>query len=485
MKQAVIDIGSNSVRLVIYEGPRRAPIAICNEKSLCGLGRDMTPDGNLNPSAVEFALSTIERFKIILRAHGNPDVRVIATAAVREAKDGKKFAQAVRDIGFKMEVIPGFEEARLAALGVVSYEPGATGIVGDMGGGSLELVAIDNEAIREATSLSIGPLRIMQKAPSDTAEAIRLIDREVKNVSWLKSKKYATLYAVGGAWRAVARIHMRLRSHPISVLHHYELTARQAVEVCDLISRQSRVSLEEIPGIPKRRLDTLPYAAIVLRSVLQQMKAERLIVSAGGVREGVLFDTLSKDERKVDPLLAGASFFARRLSPDKNVGEAVARLTDHLFEDETKAQRRIRHASCLMMDVGAYFHRDERGRQAFDTSWRAPFYGVSHSERVAISLALYARHEGRRAQWPDEQAIGLLRWEEQQRALKIGLTMRFASAFSPKVTAFLDGCRLRYRDGKLIFDAPLSTKPLMEELAKRRFESLASAFEAVPEYLFK
>jgi len=484
VKQAVIDIGSNSVRLVIYEGPARAPMAICNEKSLCGLGRDMTSDGDLNLESVDFALRTLERFKSILKAHDDPVLRVIATAAVREARNGKEFAHRVRDLGYDMEVIPGEEEARLAALGVVSYEPGATGIVGDMGGGSLELVALDNETIKESTSLSIGPLRIMQRSDGDMDEAAKLIDKEVKGLSWLKSKKYNTLYAVGGAWRVVARIHMRLRSHPISVLHHYELTARQAIEICDLISRQSRASLEEIPGIPKRRLDTLPYAAVVLRSVLQQMKAERLIVSAGGVREGLLFDMLKKEDRKTDPLYVGASFFSKKLSPDGEVGNVVASVTDQLFDGETKAQCRIRHASCQMIDVGAYFHPDLRGLQAFDTAWRAPFYGISHAERVAIALSLFVRHEGRRASWPDEQAIGLLTWEQQQRALKIGLAMRFAGAFSPKVTNPLEGCRLLHQKDKLIFEAPIDRKPLVEELARRRLESLAGAFEAEPEFVF-
>ena len=438
----------------------------------------MTPEGDLNPDSVDLALSTMRRFKLILESHGNPEVHVIATAAVREARNGKEFAKKVQKLGFEMKVIPGDEEARLAALGVVSYEPDAKGIVGDMGGGSLELIAVDGTSIKTRESLSIGPLRMMQKAEGDLAVATKLIEKEVKSLDWIKSKKHEVLYAVGGAWRAVARIHMRLRSHPVSVLHHYELTSKQVIEICDLIARQSRTSLEEIPGIPKRRLDTLPYAAIVLRSVLQHMGAEKMIVSSSGVREGLLFDQLPEDIQKTDPLVAGVSFFASRLSPNPAVGNAVAKMTNNLFEDETRRERRIRRASCGMMDVGAYFHPDLRGSQAFDIAWRAPFYGITHPERVAIALSLFVRHEGRRATWPDEQAIGLLRWEEQQRALRIGLAMRFAGAFSPKVTGPLEGCKLYLRDEKLIFEAPANREPMMEELPRRRLESLASAFEA-------
>ncbi len=235
-RRAVIDIGSNSVRLVIYDGLLRAPFSICNEKALCGLGRDISDDGSLNSEAVEFALETLRRFSRILTEHGNPPVYTIATAAVRDAKDGKSFVAAVAKLGFELTVLSGEEEAKYAALGAVSFEPGPCGIVGDMGGGSLELVALNKGTIGESISLPVGPFNIMRKAPGGPNDAELFIEKELNKVAFLKKQKCETLYLIGGAWRAVARIHMRLRSYPLSVLHHYELTSSQVLEICKLVS---------------------------------------------------------------------------------------------------------------------------------------------------------------------------------------------------------------------------------------------------------
>lgn len=472
---AIIDIGSNSVRLVIYDGPRRAPFPICNEKALCGLGRDMEDGGALNDAAVESALSILARFKSLLTLHANPPTRVVATAAVREAKNGRDFVKSVERIGFAVEVIPGTEEARLSGLGVISFEPGATGLVGDMGGGSLELIRLVEGDIREAVSLSIGPFRLMKHSKGDLRAAMKEAEQAVAGVSWVKRKKTPTLYAVGGAWRAIARINMQVRKHPLSVLHHYEVPARQVIEACDLVARQSRSSLEETPGVSSKRIDTLPFAALVLKALMTEAECESMIVSAGGLREGLLYDALPEELRRADPLVAGARYFGRRLSPDARMGDAVAALTDGLFREETPAQRRLRHAACLMTDTGAYFHPDLRGAQAFDTALRAPFYGVAHSERAAIALSLFCRHEGANEEFPEPAILALLPEEDRRRALQIGLALRFASAFAPKAPEAIEACRLSQDGDRLQFTGPSRLKPLMDDTARRRLDALAAS----------
>lgn len=479
-RQAVLDIGSNSIRLVVYDGPKRAPAPICNEKALCGLGRDMGADGSLNPAAVEHALATLRRFRKLVEAHGDPPTHVVATAAVREAKDGRKFVREIEALGFAVGVIEGGEEARLAALGVVSYEPDATGIVGDMGGGSLELIAVEKGFVREATSLSIGPLRLMQKTGDSIADAERFVGKALDGATWVAPGRFETLYSVGGAWRAIARIHMRLKSYPLSVLHHYVMTRTDALDVCRLVSRQSRRSLEEIPGIPRRRIDTLPLAAMVFASVLERTKAVRVVTSAGGVREGLLFNALTAEERSLDPLIAGARFMAERHAPDVRFGEAVAGFTEGLFPDETPAERRVRIATCLLCDICAYFHPDARAVHAYDSAVRASFFGVTHDERLKIAWALFVRHDGERADMPDAQAMGLLSWESQQRATRLGLAMRFATALSPKAPLGLTGAGLSFDASRLVFRAPKAARDLMGELPRRRLEQLAAAYDKAP-----
>ncbi len=477
-RRAVVDIGSNSVRLVIYDGPLRAPVAIVNEKALCGLGRDMTEGGMLNSASVAQAITTLTRFRRLLKEYGAPPTHVIATAAVREATDGDAFVAAVRDLGFKTAVLSGEEEAGLAAFGVVSFEPGATGIAGDMGGGSLELAALKNGATAQSISLQIGPLSLMQKVGDSRKDARKLIERQLDRVDFFSKKSYRTLYAVGGAWRAIGRIHMNLRRYPLSILHHYEMSAGQAFEICDLVSQQSQRSLETIPGIPRRRIDALPFAAMALKSVLRRMDAANVVVSAGGVREGILYRDLSKRERGEDPLLAACQFYAQRLSPDPQFGAAAAAVIMPLFEGFTANERRLANAACQMIDIGAYFHPDLRGRQAFDAALSAPFVSVSHQDRVWMALALYCRHEGRSILLPHEQVTSLLKWEDQQKAMQLGLAMRFVAAFAPKAHALLDGCVFERDDARVIFHAPEGCEELMGETARKRLVALAASFEA-------
>ena len=441
----------------------------------------MAPGGRLDPKAVDYALETLRRFRRLIEEHGEPPTRVFATAAVREAADGREFVRRIDELGFAAEVIDGAEEASLAAFGVVSYEPGATGVVGDMGGGSLELVALENGEIRDSASLSIGPLRLMQQSEGKIQTASEIVARALADVSWLGQRATAGLYAVGGAWRAVARIQMRLKKYPLPVLHHYEFSRNDALDVCDLIARQSKRSLEEIEGLPRRRLDTLPYAALVLKSVLERTKIERVIVSAGGVREGLLYKSLSPAERAIDPLLEGANFFASRLAPDPKMGAAAEALTDALFIDETLATRRVRQAVCALIDVAAYFHPDLRAHQAFDTALRAPFYGVTHRERALIALALFTRHEGKVAGEPDASIVGLLPDEERDRAYRLGHALRFAAALAPKAPHALVGARLEHAGDKIVFRAPERTRSLMGETPRKRLEALAAEFGAQPE----
>lgn len=473
---AIIDIGSNSVRLVIYDGPIRAPFPICNEKALCGLGRDMDDGGALNPQAVEVALVTLARFKSLLAQHGDPPTRVVATAAVREARNGEDFVRAAQRIGFRIDVIPGEEEARLSGLGVASFEPGASGLVGDMGGGSLELIRIEGGAIRETASLSIGPFRLMKHSKGDLKAAAKEVDQSLAGVKWLKRAETPSLFAVGGAWRAIARINMQLRHHPLPVLHHYEAPARHVIETCELVARQSRSSLEETPGVSSKRVDTLPFAAIVLRSLMIAAECDRLIVSAGGIREGLLYDAMPPEIRKDDPLIAGARYLGRRFSPEADMGDAVAAFTGPLFRNEIAANRRLRIAACQLTDAGAYFHPDLRGAQAFETALRAPFYGVTHSERAAIALSLFCRHEGANEAAPEPHILAMLSEDERRRAIQVGLALRFASAFAPKAPQAIRESALTIEGDRLTFRTRSSLKPLMDEVAGRRLDALAAAF---------
>ncbi|MEM9706448.1 MAG: Ppx/GppA family phosphatase [Pseudomonadota bacterium] len=471
---AVVDIGSNSVRLVIFEGPRRAPFQISNEKALCGLGRDIGPNGELNKTTMDAAISTLRRFRAVLDEHGRPETFAIATAAVRDAPNASDFVARVRNLGFDVDVISGEREAELSAYGVVSQTPAAHGVVGDMGGGSLELTRVDNGDLREAVSLSIGPLRLMQLVGDRPQDANSIIDDAIGEAPWLAKSSGETLYAVGGAWRAIARIRMRMRNYALPVLHQFEMSRQEAIEICALIAGQSKESLTEIPGIPRKRIDTLPFAALVLQRVLEVSNVKRLAISASGLREGLLYASLPEETQAHDPLSAALEFFGNRLSPDPDYGLAAASFIGPVLTDRGEdTNRRICDAACTLIDVAAYFHPDMRGAMAHDIAVRTALSGITHRERIMIAMALFARHEGRRASSPKPELAAMIDEQDLLYARKLGVAMRFAGSLAPKSPGLLEECSLALDEETLVLRGPSGLADRMDEQQRRRFTSLA------------
>ncbi len=478
LRRGVIDIGSNSVRLVVFDGPARAPFAIVNEKALCGLGRDIGPDGRLNPAAMEAALETLARFRRLLSAYGDPPTRAVATAALRVAANGAEFVERARGIGVDVEIIDGAREAELAALGVISFEPRAEGVIGDMGGGSLELVQVRAGELGDAASLPIGAFSLMRASGGDIKRARAVARDAVAGARFLVEGKDDTIYAVGGAWRALARMEMRIRDYPLPILHEYAIARAKGLDLCDFVARQSRESLESDRTVPRRRIDAIPYAAIVLGAVLEASSARRIVVSAGGLREGLIYDGLPPEARALDPLIVAAEFFAGRLSPGPEYGRAAAAAIRPLFRDGKKMRMRIVDAACALIDTGAYFHPDHRGRQAYDAALRASLYGVSHEERIMLATAVRTRYEGRSAEVDLPPVDALLDDDARTFAVRLGLAMRFAATFAPKAAGALRGCALR-RDGDgVVFEAPADRRDLMQDSARKRLSALADAFDA-------
>ncbi|MEX0644213.1 MAG: hypothetical protein WD076_02820, partial [Parvularculaceae bacterium] len=301
------------------------------------------------------------------------------------------------------------------------------------------------------------------------------------SLPWLTAGRFPTMYCVGGAWRAMGRIHMMRRDYPVSVLHHYEFSRSDAIAVCDIVAKQTLRSLQTISGIPRRRVDTLPIAALVFKSVLERTGVKNVMISAGGIREGLLYRDLSAKERAIDPLFAGARFCAEMHSPEPRFGDAVVKLTAPLIAEETPAFRRIAVAACMLVDVGAYAQPDLRAQHAFDIAVREQLYGLSHAERVAIALALYVRHEGEApAGKANEAMLALLDADDRRRALQLGLALRFAADLAPKAPGALDGCTLSRRADMLEFRAPKNRQALMSELPRKRLSALAAAFDSEP-----
>src|SRR5579863_2357159 len=396
---AVIDIGSNSVRLVVYEGLSRSPTALFNEKVLCGLGREVQTTGLLAADAVEQALSSLKRYRALCTTIGVQKVLAIATAACRDAKNGRAFISlAERIIQTKIEVLSGQREAELTALGVISAVHQADGVVGDLGGGSLELVDVHGTRSGRGLTRPLGGLALVDISSRSLKKADKYVKKTLGALPMLKGCRDRTFYAVGGTWRALARLHMWQTGYPLHVMHGYTIAADEALEFARLVHRVDVNTLANIEVVNNARRPLLPYAALVLDHVLCVGKPRQVTFSALGVREGLLYSLLKKKEKKKDALIEAARDFNYLRSRSPRHGEELIDWTDRFMAssglDETAEERRLRHAACLLADIGWRAHPDYRGEQSLNIIAYGGFTAIDHPGRAYLALAVFYRHVG-------------------------------------------------------------------------------------------
>lgn len=471
----VIDVGSNSIRLVVYDRNCRSPVPIFNEKVLCGLGRGVEASGHLNAEGAAQALANLGRFKTLAEAMGVERLDVLATAAVRDARDGQDFVARLRErLGLEVQIVSGEEEARLSALGVLSGIPDADGIAADLGGGSLELIGIDKGALGQRVTLPLGPLRLIEASGERPALAAKTIEQHLDKQSWLKTYRKRRLYVVGGSWRAVAKLHMNQTGYPLRVIHNYAIPAAQAIEFVTGISRQARTALEKATMVSRRRFDTLPYAALALEGLIRAVDPSSIVFSAFGLREGHLFDLLSPDEKRLDPLVSASADLAKHQGRFGS-GEILTAWTDGLFAGEDMAALRMRRVACLLSDLCWAEHPDYRAEHAFERVLRLPVVGIGHEERAALAVAILVRYGGK----ADDEIVrplrGLLSDGQIIRANVLGLALRLAHSLTGGVTGLLNRIGLRLAADRLELLLPADLAGLRGDVVERRLDALARA----------
>ncbi len=437
----VVDIGSNSIRLVVYDGERRSPTPVYNEKVLCGLGRGIATTGRMNEDSVARAIQALRRFRQLLAQFGTRKTYAIATAAAREAKNGGEFVRnAKRALGVSVKVLTGRDEARLAAFGVLAGIPDAQGIVGDLGGGSLELTVIRDGELGDGVTLPFGPLRLMDMAEGNLKTARKIVTDSLDELALLHGLDDRTFYAVGGTWRNLARIHMAQNEYPLNVLHNYDIPAKSARALALVVSGLGPASLRDIHAISDNRAETLPYGAIVMDELLERTHVSDLVISAYGVREGLLFSKLKAKNRQKDPLLSAAWDLARARSRSPNGVRDLCHWTDQLFalvvKDERAEEKRLRHAACLLADIGWRAHQDYKGEQSLNVIANASFSAIDHAGRAFLALTIYFRYAGVRSKKVSPQFDDLIDAEQIERARVLAAALRLAyvlSGFGPDI----------------------------------------------------
>ncbi len=396
---SVVDIGSNSVRLVIYEGLSRAPTILFNEKVLCGLGKGLGSSGRMDQEGVDRALTALRRFKALSQQARAASMYVLATAAAREATNGPEFIREAEEIlEHKIEVLTGAQEAYYSALGIVSGFYAPDGIAGDLGGGSLELIDIRGDQIGEGVTLPLGGIRLSEYAGGNVAKARIFAENQLKSVGFLQAGEGRTFYAVGGTWRNIAKLHMEIRKYPLHMMQGYDLPFAEIMGFLDEVINSGSSRDPSWSSISKSRRQLLPFGAVALREVLAIMKPARVCFSAQGVREGYLYSLLPDEDKALDPLLTAADELAilRARSPEhaRELAEWTGLMMPFFDVVETPEESRYRQAACLLADISWRAHPDYRGLQALNLIAHSSFVAITHPGRAFIALANYYRFEG-------------------------------------------------------------------------------------------
>lgn len=481
---AIIDIGSNSVRLVVYRGLVRNPPTVFNEKIMCGLGRDLADSGMLNPAAVDLALQSLMRFALLCEDMEVDQLDVVATAAIRLARNGAAFVSTVRrTCGLDIETISGEDEARLSALGVISAIPDAAGVVGDLGGGSLELVRIGQGLSHEAVSLPIGSLALTGRKDGSAEGMERTIRKALDDAPWLGACQGQPIYLVGGSWRALTHLHIHMTNYPLPIIHGYTMPADAAERLLRASRNLDRKKAREIPNLGERRLPSLPIAALVLREVVERQGAGALVCSAYGLREGILFSRLSERVRRKDPLIEACRDEARREGRFPEHADALMKWMDPLFAPgEMPHDRRLRLASCLLSDVAWRGHPDFRAERALDSSLFGNWVGIDARGRAMIGVALYYCYGAELSGSLEVLANSLLDRADSARAASWGLALRLGQRLTGGTARPLAGSSLVADAGRLVLRLSPDHAGLYGEVVERRFARLAAALGLRPDF---
>ncbi len=476
----VVDVGSNSIRMVVFDGAARSPAYFYNEKVMAGLGQGLSETNRLNPRGRDRALVALRRFAALAVDMSVSSLTCVATAAVREAEDGPAFQRQVEEeTGLKLHVIDGQEEARLSAQGVLLGWPEADGLVCDIGGNSMELAEVANGRIGRRVTSPLGPFRLQQiKGGRKTLVAhIRTV---MKGLLAEIGDGHDRIYLVGGSWRAIARLDMERRAYPMTVLHEYRMTPQTVFETCDWIAQNDLSTMRARTGTSEARLALVPLAALVLRELVESFQPREIDISSYGIREGLLYEQMPEKLRRRDPLLEACRHAERTMARMPGSGKKLFHFLMPLFPDATAADVRMIKAACLLHDTTWRAHPDYRAEVCFDNATRANLGGLSHKERVFLGLALLHRYKSARAGSRLENLFTLLDESEISRAEVLGKAMRFGAMFSFRSLEEAGELDLDRSRGTLQLKLKPHGADLFGEVAEARFASLASALGVTP-----
>ena len=473
-RHAIIDIGSNSVRLVVYGGPPRAPAVLLNEKVTAKLGKNVGEEGKLSDKAMKTALTALGRYAVLLRMMDVDDVETVATAAARDASNGQDFLAAVRELGLDPHLLSGEEEAIASAQGVMAAFPGAKGVVADLGGGSLELTNLDGASVRHGITLPFGTLRLEAMRAAGPQKFAGRVDKALQTAGWSEGAGLP-MYLVGGSWRALARYAMARLDWPLDDPHGWELEAETAIKLCRAMVPGKLKA--DVPRLAASRLASLPDAAALLAVLIGKIQPTSLVFSSWGLREGLFFRRLSPGVQAQDPLLAGVAAFAETLDVSPSAATMVAGWTADVCAAQHYGKERLRLAATMLALAAQRVEPNLRAEQAMDWALRKRWIGIDDRERVMLGMAAIANTG--RTQVPDEY-LRLASPDEMRDAITWGLATRLCRKFSGCIVRTLSESALTLRERKLMLSVGPGLAPLYTEAVEKDLRLLAGWLDVEP-----
>ncbi len=478
-RTAVVDIGSNSIRMVIYQGAERCPAIIFNEKVLAGLGRYLTSRNEIIDESMELGEAALARFALLCREMGIDRIASFATAAVRDASNGAKFLGIAEKCGFAPEILGGEEEAELAGLGVLSAIPEARGVVGDLGGGSLELAYVGDGAVGARYSFPLGVLRLAEMREQGSSKVEKKIRKMIREVEWPESPKGLPLYLVGGSWRSLARLDMHDTEFALPVIHQYSMAPERAAALVKRLKDTEKAEIKPLEGVSTSRFPYLPDAAWLLAIVADELGSQELVASAFGAREGYLYRMLSPEERARDPLLVATDEMGRAEGRFDGSGDNLAAWMAPLFAKESDRERRIRRAACNLADVAWRANPSFRAERGLEIGLHGNWVGITPAEREMLGQALFTSFGGGSEIFPGG---GSLAGDKQtQLAISWGMAMRLGQRLGGGSEGAIIRSRLTLSDDALLLELPESLRALYGGSVEKRHQQLAGQFDREPE----
>ena len=481
----VIDVGSNSVRLVVFDGAARSPAYFYNEKIMCALGAGLSQTGRLSPEGRTRALSAIRRFAALAEGMGIPTLTAVATAAVREASDGAEFREDVlRETGIKIWIVDGKEEARLSAQGVLLGWPGSYGLVCDIGGSSMELADLAEGRVGRRLTSALGPLKLREIKGGRKAvkayvrETMETLHDEMGNSTGMR------LFLVGGSWRAIARVDMERRNYPLTVLHEYRMSSRQISKTAEYIRQSDLQDLRGRCNISDSRMSLVPLATIVLKELMRTFKPKDVAISSYGLREGMLYEQMPRELRERDPLIEACRFVEAKDARLPGFGRILYDFVKPLFPRANWQRQRIIKAACLLHDVSWRAHPDYRGEVTFDNATRANLGGLKHYERVLLGLALMNRYTSKTANSRFDPLFAMLNEAQIKEAVVLGKAMRLGAMLWVNAEEAPGTLKWRPKTSELTLKLSEHARPLFGEVAEARFAGLANVLGATSSVKF-